>query len=111
MQLVAAIWEIEPADESSVLGRRGVGVDDAERVFLSILPVGEQRDIRQGLRWRLAGHPGRWIECGIGEHACHGRVLGIGGEDRMPIESARCLEMLWRTAGALMEISGRPWPV
>ena len=66
MQLVAAIREVELADESPVVGRSRISIDDTECVFLAILPIGEQRDVRQRLSRRLAGHLRRRVECRVG---------------------------------------------
>jgi hypothetical protein len=47
VQLAPAIREIELPNEPAVVGRPGIGVDDAERISLPILARGEQRDVRQ----------------------------------------------------------------
>src|SRR5687768_3273095 len=117
MQLVATVREIQLAHEPPVVARCRIGVDDTEGVLLSVLPGREERDVRQRLGWRLAGHPGRRIERGIGKHACHGsrpRAKSSWWPGKFPPEyattivrtRARCLEMAWRLSGAFVEIAG-----
>src|SRR5690606_6422057 len=62
VQLVAAVGELDLADQPAVLRRGRVRVEDADRIAAAVAVPSGQDDVRERLGRRIHRHAGRRIE-------------------------------------------------